>query len=799
MPGFSFVVIVSLALGVGLNSSAFSVLNALLLRPLPVRDPERLVRIFQHSYGNTSYRNYRDLQAQSATLASLAAFSWPNPVGLSVPTSRGTLETEQVWSAAVTANYFDALGVRLQLGRSFRPEEDAVAGKSPVVIVSHQLWRTRFDADPNVVGRIVRINNYPFVLIGVAPANVAQPEGLFAHQLWVPVTMCGEVGIGNRLEHRRQNWLRMIGRLTPDATLTQLEAEVKVIASRIESADPRNARDLFFTPYREPGARLRGIPGVRQFGWILQGVVALVLAIACANIVNLQLARSLARTREIGVRLAIGAGRARILRQFITENLLLALTGGALGMLSGVWGARVLLSLAPPLRVPLTIDIGPDWRVLAFGLAMSITIGVLLGIVAASGGAKGALSSQLKSAGTLARPGHRWFSPRHLLAGGQVALSVVLLAAAGLFLESLGNARRLDVGFKPENRLTVAVNPGMQRHSEEQILALHTEALRRFRLLPGVLSASSTAFLPLSGGYLGDGWVWPEGNQRASDARRPIVFFDRVGPGYFEAMGATLLAGRDFTERDRKGSPMVAVVNETFARSFWPREGAVGKRFRMNAGDGPLIEIVGLVRDGKYHALGEASQRHAYFPFAQGYITSFSFVLRTAGDPRGLAGAARTEVRKLDPSLPITDIKTMSEHLGYAYWGAEFGAGVLSAFALLGLVLSAVGLYGVLAFVVNRSISEIGIRIALGASPNTVLRLFIRRGLTIASAGAFAGILAALATTRALASYLYGVSPSNPAIFAAVVALLLGVAVIACYLPSRRAAGIEPLRALRHE
>jgi predicted permease len=699
----------------------------------------------------------------------------------------------------VSSNYFDVLRVRPQLGRTFLPEEDAAPGKAPVVVISDQLWRTRFHADPGILGRTVQINSHPFVVIGVAPANVPQPDGLFAHQLWVPVMMCGEVGIGNRIENRRQTWLRTIGRLKPDATPSQLQAEVKVIASQIESADPKNAHKLSFTAYRETDARFRDLPGVRQFGWILQGVALLVLAITCGNIVNLQLARALGRRKEIGIRLSIGAGRLRILRQLITENLLLALIGGALGLLSAIWGARILLSLTPPMPVPMAADVTPDWRVVTLGSALSMMIGVLLGIVTAMSTAKDGLSSQLKSGMSLARPGRRWASPRDLLVGGQVALSVVLLVAAGLFVESLRNGRRLDLGFQSEHRLTVQVNPGMQGYKEEQGAALHMEVLRRFRVLPGVISASSTSMLPLSGGYLGDGFVWPEGDSQPSDAGRPMVFFDRVGPGYFETMGATVLAGREFTERDRKGSPQVAVVNETFARSFWPGERVIGKRFRTNGVDGPLVEIVGLVRDGKYHALGEAPQRHVYMPFLQGYSHFFTFVLKTAADPTSVAGAARAELRNLDPALPVTALKTMEEHLGFAYWGAEFGAGLLSTFAMLGLALSAVGLYGVLAFVVNRSIPEIGIRMALGASPSSVLRLFIQRGLMISIAGAFAGILVALVTTRALASYLYGVSPSNPAVFAAVAALLLAVASIACYLPSRRAATIEPLRALRHE
>jgi predicted permease len=799
MPGFTAVTVFSLTLGIGLNSSVFSVVSALLLRPLPSPEPERLVRIFQHAHGNTSYRNYRDLQARSATLDSLAAFSWPNPVALTIPAGEGAGQTEQVWSAAVSVNYFDVLGVQAQLGRTFLLEEDAVPGETPVAVISDQLWRASFDADPHVIGRVVRINGHPFEVIGVAAPDVPQPDTLFTHEVWVPVTMCGQVGIGDRLEDRRNSWLRMIGRRKPETTLPQLQAEADVIADQIEAANPESARNLSFAPYHETEARLAGLPGARQFGWILQAVVLLVLAIACANIANLQLARSLARTKEIAIRMAIGSGRGRIIRQFVIESLLLTLLGGALGLLSAFWGGRILLSLAPPTPIPAALDVAPDWRVLTSGLAACLVVGVLFGTVTALSTAQFGLNPLLKSGDLSVRPGRTWLSPRKLLVAGQVGLSVVLLVAAGLFLESLANARRMDLGFQPENRLTVSVNAGMQGYREEQGRALHEEALRRLAELPGVVSVSSTATLPLSGGYLGDGWIWPEGDADPSEAGRPMVYFDRVGPGYFQTMGAALLRGRDFTERDRKDSPQVAVVNETFAQRFWPGEDAIGKRFRTGGVNGPLIEIVGVVRDGKYNSLGETPQRHVYQPFSQGYAHFFTFVLHAGADPRGIAGAVRATMRKVDPAVPITSIKTMAEHLGYAFWGAETGAALIGIFALLGLLLSAVGLYGTLTFVVNRSIPEIGVRMALGASPNRVQRLYIRRGLMLALAGAVPGILAAIAATRLLTSYLYGVNPLSPVTLASVAALLLSVAFVACYLPARRAVKIEPLHALRHE
>jgi predicted permease len=798
-PGFTAVAVLSLTLGIGLNSSVFSILNALFLRPLPAPEPERLVRIYQHTRGNTSYRSFRDLQARSETLDSLAAFSWPHPVALTIPQGEGAGQTEKIWGAAVSASYFEVLGIQAQLGRTFSPEEDTAPGKFPLAVIGDSLWRTSFHSDPSVVGRFVRINGNPFEIIGVASPNVPQPEALFAHQFWVPVSMCGQIGIGNRLENRQQTWLRMIGRLQPRTTLPQLQAEAGVIAKQIEASDPEKARDLSFAPYLETDGRMVGIPGVREFGWILQAIVLLVLVIACANIANLQLARSLARTKETAIRMAIGAGRRRILRQFVTESVLLTAFGGTLGLAAAFWGARALLLLAPPLpnSIPLSLDVAPDWRVLGLGFAASVVVGVAFGAITALSAAKFGLNPLLKSGDLSVQAGRKWFSARKLLVAGQVALSVVLMVAAGLFVESLANARCLDLGFEPEHRLAVGVDAGMLGYREEQRRALWTEAQRRLAALPGVVSASSTVILPLSGGYLGDGWIWPEGDLEPSDAGRPMVYFDRVGPAYFQTMGTTLLEGREFTERDLQDSPPTAVVNETFTEAFWPGENAIGKRFRSGRVDAPLIEIVGIVRDGKYNSLGESPQRHVYQPFWPDSAGA-TFVLHTAVDPRGVVGAARASLREIDPELPVS-IQTMAEHLGFAFWGAEIAATLLGAFAFLGLLLSALGLYGTLAFVINRSIREIGIRIALGASPRGVQRLFIQRGLTMALAGALPGVLAALAGTRLLTSYLYGVNPLSPVTLTSVVALFLFVAFLASYLPSKRAVRIEPLRALRHE
>jgi predicted permease len=800
-PGFTAATLFSLTVGIGLNSSVFSVLNAILLRPLPAPESERLVRVFQDDWGNTSYPNYRDLRTQSTTLEGMAAYSWPNPVALSDPSSRDGARTEQVWSAAVSANYFDVLGVRAQRGRMFLPEEERATGAAPVVVLSDALWRRRFQADPAVVGRAVRINGHPFEVIGVAPPDVPQPEALFAHQLWVPVVMCAEVGIGDRLASRRQNWLRTIGRLRRDAAFEGLRSEVPVIAARIEAAAPQDARGLRFTPYPETRARLVSIPGARRLAWILQALVAIVLAIACVNIASLQLARSLSRGREIATRMAIGAGRGRIVRQFVTESLLLAFGGGLLGLLAAVWGGRLLLRLAPPFprSIPLALDVAPDGRVLAFGLALALVIGVVFGVATALVTVRAGLNPRLKS-GDLATRSRGWFAPGHLLVGGQVALSAVLLVAALLFLQSLANASRMGLGFRPENRLSVSVSPGMQRYADAEIRRLHAEGLERMRALPGVTSASSTIMLPLTGGYLGDGYVSPEGDAEPTERGRPMVFFDRVGPGYFDTMGATLLRGREFAEQDGPLARQVAVVNETFAHGFWPGEDPVGKRFRTGGVTGPLIEIVGVVSDGKYHSLGEGPQRHVYQPFLQGHApSSFTFVLRTSGDTRGVAAAARATLRQFDPALPVIGVQTIGEHLAFAFWGPRVGATLVGVFALLGLALSATGLYGVLGFLVSRRVREIGVRMALGASPGNVLWLFLRRGLAMAAGGAVLGLFLAMAAARGLSRHLYGVPAWNATAFGSVAVLLLAVALLTCYLPSRRAVKIDPLCALRQD
>jgi predicted permease len=519
------------------------------------------------------------------------------------------------------------------------------------------------------------------------------------------------------------------------------------------------------------------------------------------NIANLQLARLLSRRAEIATRMAIGASRGRIVRQLLTESVMLTVLGGGLGLLAAAWGSRVLLALAPPIPqgVPIAVDVTPDARVLAFVLLLSVAIGLVFGLATALGPARAGLHPLLSSRAVTPRGGG-WLSPRQLLVGGQVALSAVLLVTAFLFLESLANASRIGLGFRPENRLSLAVRPVMVGYTETKARRLHDEARRRVGEVPGVVSASSTLMLPLSGGYLGDGYVWPEGDLEPSDHGRPMVYFDRVGPAYFSTMGATLLEGREFTEQDDQGSRPVAVVNQTFADRFWPGENALGRRFRTGSVSGPLVEIVGVVADGRYNSLGEDPQRHVYQPLAQGAVASgFFLVLHTAGDPRGVAAAARSTVRALDPDVPVTGVQTMTEHLRFVFWGPRVGAMLLGGFALVGVALSAAGLYGVLAFLVNRSVPEIAVRMALGASPASVLVLFLRRGLAMAGAGVVLGLGLSAAAARGVSSHLYTVPAWSPLTFAAVAALLVTVAFVASYLPSRRAVRVDPLRALRQE
>jgi predicted permease len=805
--GFATIAILTLALGIGANTAIFSLLNPLLFRPLRVPDADRVCRVFSgrsgaNVYQRVSYPNYLDLRDHTRSFASLAASSWPTPFTVGLETERGgAVRSEIVWGAVVSGNYFTTLGVPAALGRAFSLEEDRVPDAHAVVVVSHRLWETKLAANPQAVGQTLRLNGRAFTVIGVAPRDMAQTEFMFPLDLWVPMMMQAQAmpGQAHKLASRKETWLSVIGRLRPGVTLTEARAELETTARRLEQTYPGDNPHLALPVMTEQESRTRLLPGVAKMGWALLGILALVLLIACANIASLLFARSLARRREFAVRTSLGASRSRLVRQLLTESLLISLFGGTCGLGVASVATRGLLALTPPVPIEISVDARIDIRVLMFTLAVSLGTGVLLGILPALRTARWDLASALKGDdAAIGSPRGRAVA-RDVLVTGQVAVCLVLLITAGLCIRSFQEAQRIDLGFDPENRLLATVDPGQAGYSKEQAARFQSRLLAETRMLPGVLAASFTAHPQLAPGYLGDGHVYPEGESPLSDDRRPVVYYDSVGPRYFDVMGITLRSGRDFADEDRAGTARVGIVNQTFARAFWPGQSPIGKRLRLNDPAGAWIEIIGVAPDGKYQSLGEPPQRHLYLPSLQNHHSATTLILHTSGDPRGYAQTVRSLVQRLDPDLPVTEVRSMNEHLGFALYPARTSALLFAVCGALGLMLAMLGVYGLLAFTVRQRTREIGIRIALGAGSQDILWMVTRKSAALLAWGLAVGLVAAYATSGVMSGFLYGINARDALTFGAATAFLLLAAAIATALPARHASRVDPMVALRFD
>jgi predicted permease len=796
-PGFPGVAILTLALGIGFNTAIFSMLNGL-TRPLNVPEPDRLVRIFSGRLGASyeiSYPNYVDLRGSAQSFSELAVYSFPQPMSLGLVGQKDGASSERVWGTVVSGNYFTALGVTTALGRTFAPDEDLIPDSRPVIVISHRLWRERFNGDPGVVGLTVKLNGYPFEVIGVAPDRMLRAGLLLSSDLWVPTMMEGEAMPGQsfKLTNRNETFLNVIGRLRPGLTLAQARAEATTLAERMEREHPRENHQFGLSVLTERQGRTPFLPGLEQFGWILLAIVGLVLLIACANVAGLMLVRTLARRKELGIRMCLGAARWRLVRQLITEGMIVSLCGGLLGLGVAFLATGTLLKFAPPLPLEILVDASLDRRVLIFALGASLTTGLLFSVLPAFRSTKLDLTGALK-AGDAGFGGRTGMLGRDALVIGQIAVSLLLLIMAGLFVRSLGKAQQINLGFDPTNRLLASADTFLARYSDEQSRAFDARLLEEVRSMPGVIDVSSTAFAPLSGGYLGDGKVYIEGETPVPDYERPKVYYDRVGANFFRTMGTPLTAGRDFTERDVNSSAPVAVVNQMFADTFWPGQTPIGKRLKLNSTDTRWIEVVGLAPNGKYLSLGESPQRHL---FLVGH--SSGLVIHTAGDPHQYQQSIRAVVQRLDPDLAVAGVETMNEHLGFAFYPARMSASLLGLFSMLGLLLAMLGLYGLLAFVVRRRTHEVGIRIALGASTHDVLSVVMRQGILLVGVGMTLGLGAAYAASHVVASLLYGIPEHDLITFAEASLVLAVVALLATYVPARRAARVDPMVALRYE
>src|SRR5829696_8724120 len=814
-PGFTLVVAATLAIGIGANTAIFGLVDALLFRPLPiVKAPGQLVLLVRgEGRGPTlSYPDFRVLRERNEVLSDLALYT-------QAPISFGNnLRSEVVLGAMVSGNYFDVLGIEPSFGRAFLPEEDRTPGAHPVVVLSHSFWQSRFNSDPSLVGQTIVLNNRRFTVIGIAPAGFDGESPPMKVSLWIPVMMTATMRWEPRetqhdpLSDRQDENFGAIGRLKQGVSVTEAQAALEMINRQLEQSTPPGQR---FNPNDDRSLWLISPQGI-MMGPIremavtssrLAGATVLtVLLIACANVANLLMARAVRRRKEVAVRLALGATRGRLIRQLLTESVLLALVGATAGLFLAYWINQLLMAFKPPFPPPFTfaLDLSFDIRTFAFTFLLAIATGVIFGLLPALQASRPDVLPALKDESNAEGPRVRWLNFRNALVITQVALSLALLISTGLCLRTLRYAQQIDLGFKPDQVLQVSFNLRLQGYNEAKGREFYRQIVERLESLPGVQTASVTNLLPL-------GFIWlstpvvPEDRDVPPNDR---VFAGSVSVGsqYFETIGTPLLRGRGFTVQDTIKSPQVAIVSEKLARRLWPEikepGEALGKRLRVGRSDLISCEVIGVAKDSRnniFNRIDEEPEPTIYRPFAQNYSALASLIVRTDGDPRGLFSAVRREVAALDENLPPQNLQPLSEAVTLASWSARTGAAVLGVFGLLGLVLAAIGIYGVMSYSVSRRTREIGLRMALGAETRDVIQLILKQGMGLTLIGTIIGLMLAAAVTRLLTSLLYGVTATDPATYAGVVLFVIGVAVLACYLPARRATKVDPMMALRCE
>jgi predicted permease len=801
-PALTLAVVLLLALGLGASTTIFTLLNAILIRLLPgIAAPERLVMLGRTHQGQgfdpSSYPNYRDYRDQNSVFSGVCAFDH-TAFSLS---SAGV--TERAQGAVVSGNYFEVLGVRPAAGRFFLPQEDQAPGRDLVAVISHRLWQGRFGADPAVVGSKLLLNARPFTVVGVAGQGFLGARTQRPVDVWVPImAQAHDLSGPQWREQRRANWLDLIARLKPGLEHGQAAANLATIARRLEAAYPKEnkSKGIVVAPYHPLGPDAARDTGA-MLG-ILTAVTGLVLLVACANVANLLLAQASTRRREIAIRLALGAGRARLVRQLLVEGLLLAFAGGLASLLVAMWGAEPIFTLFPPSEgVPVPLDLSPDARVAAYAAALAALSALVFGLAPAWQASRPDLTPALK-AGEGAIVGRRSRFSQGLVVF-QVALCAVLLVGAGLFERTLGNLRSIDPQMKTDNMLLLSLAPALNGYQPPAARQLYAQLLERIGGLPGVVSVTTAQIVPFSQRGLALGRLFAGAAEQGEGLQADC---NLVGPGYLGAMGIPLIAGRDFERSDRDGAPRVAIINQNLARRLWPDQNPLGQPVRIGKPDSEPWQIVGVAQDSRYRSAVEKVRPFYYLPSDQLSVPGFTALtldrtlhMRTAGNPLPLIEPVRRVVRGVDPHLPLYDIKTLDAHLDASFWPQRLAATLVGLFSLLATVMATLGLYAVMANHVARRTREIGLRMALGATPPAILRATLRRGLAVAAGGLAAGLLVALVAARLLGSLLYGVKPADPLTFAGVAGLLVAVALAACYLPARRATRVDPAVALRHE
>jgi predicted permease len=791
-PGFTAVAIITLVLGIGANSAIFTVINSVLLRPLPFKESDRLVFVHETARRETverrpaSYPDYRDWRDQNQVFEHIAAFDT-----MSLTMTGG--EPEQIPCENTSSNYFQVLRVEAAQGRTYLPEEDLVPNPLPVVVISDGLWKRRFGSDPGVVGKTIRLIERDHTILGVMPEGFKGITG--TADLWVPFLL-NYSGPSSPSEDRGSRWHQTIARLKPGVTLEQAQADMSAIAAALEQQYPRtNAnRGVLIVPAHED---LLG--NLRPMLLILLGAVAFILLIACANVANLLLVRASSRQKEIAIRTALGASRSRVVSQLITESLLLSVAGGALGLLLAVWGSDLLIALSP-VQLPSYVSTDVDLNVLAFTLLVSVATGVVFGLAPALQASTPALNETLKDAAKGASVGSRPQRVRRVLVVAEIAMALVLLICAGLMIKSFQRLQQFDPGYRVDNVLGSRVSLPSQKYSVAQASVFARQLVERLEAIPTVKAVALGTDSPLDG-YTSATTLTFEGSTNPDGDLR--IYRHSVTPRFFETLGISLLQGRDFGPQDTEQAPRVAIVAEAMARRAWPDQDPIGKRFKVGrlTGEAPWYTVVGVVGDVKYRRLvrDQNSDPDIYLSVQQHPTRHFALVARAEADAASLAPLIRQEVQTLDPNLPLFEVSTMQQRMADQTSGARFTAVLLAVFAALAVLLAGVGIYGVMNFAVAQRTHEIGIRMALGARQFDVIKMILREGMALTALGVTIGLTGAFLLTRVLAGQLYSVSATDPQTFAMVSLLLAGVALVANFIPARRATRVDPVIALRYE
>ena len=808
-PGFVGVAVASLGIGIAFNATLFAVIDSILLRPLPVRAPSELVDIYTSGsdgepWNTSSYPDYRDLAARNHVFTGLAGHS------AMIAAVRQGDRARLVFGEVDTGNFFEMLGVAAARGRTLLPSDD-VEGAERVTMISHRYWMREFGGAEDVLGRTVRIGNQPYTIVGVAPERFKGMLPMLAAEMWVPTAWLAEIepagitdvvpspGARTRLERRGYRWMFLKGRLKEGVTAEQARGDVDLVTTQLRNEYPVTNKDRrsSLKPTKDVRLHPSADGPIAAAAAALMVAVGLVLAIACANVASMLLARASSRQKEISIRLAIGASRADLVRQLLVESVLLSLAGGAAGLLLAGWALRAVGLIQPPIPVPISLDLRLDAPVLLFAIGVSTLAGIIAGMMPALKASRPSIVQDLRGGVTLASAAGRRWTLRDGLVVGQMAVTIVLLVSAALLMRSVAAAGRADVGFRTGGLAILSMDLQTAGYGAEEGQQFYRTALDRLRSLPGVQQAALASRLPFSINFNVE-QIWVPGFHQPGDRGTPTQN-TRVSPEYFETLGIPLIEGRLFTAADTPETPPVAVINETMARRYWPKESAIGKRFRLGEETGSAYEVVGVVGNHRVQTVGEAEKPYMHFAYSQQPGRYQAIVVRGRGDAEALLALVRRELVALESKLLFLDNQTMDAQVNATLYPMRIGATLLSGAGLIAMTLAAIGLYGVIAYSVARRTREIGIRMALGAARSSVLGLILRQGLTVAIAGLVVGCALAFAAATALAGILYGVSATDPIAWGGAAMMLLGVASLANAVPAIRAARVQPTVALRTE